>query len=501
MPLSHPYYKDLLALSSGFLFTLAFAPFNYAYLALIALSLLFYSWQNCSVKRAVIRGYLFGLSSFGLGVTWVYISIHDFGGADVLIAGGLSITFAAFWALFPAMAGGLIVFSQGFCKQRYQFLIMPIVWILIDYWRGYLILNGFPWLLCAYSQLSTPLAGYIPILGAYGTGFLLALTASLMILAWQTKNKLVMSLIISIWLIGAGLKTITWTHSIGEPLKVTLIQGNITQDKKWKPENRLNTLLLYKRQTEAHWDSQIIVWPETAIPAFLEAVDEFFLQPLKQQALAHNTDLIVSLPAQGNSETEVYNAVITLGKESGMYRKNHLLPFGEYLPWQPVSGFVLKTIGMRLGSFTAGGDNQPLLKAGGYNFITSICYEDAFGDANIAGLNNAAYLVNVTNDGWFGDSIEPHQHLQIAQMRSLETGRFMLRSTNTGATAIIAPDGSIQSQAPLFTETALTGTITPMGGVTPYSYLGDKPIIIILLLAFIGLLINGYLALQNKNNH
>jgi apolipoprotein N-acyltransferase len=500
MPLLRAYYGDLLALIAGLLFTLAFAPFNYSYLAIIAIVIVLMTWQHCSFKRALLRGYLFGLGCFGLGVTWVYISIHDFGGASAVIAGCFAIIFAAFWALFPALTAGLIIFSQRFMLSRYQFIIAPLIWLLIDYCRGYLLLNGFPWLLPAYSQLTTPLAGYIPLVGAYGTGFLLVLTASLLINAWQSKNKTLVVIVASIWLAGAGLKLITWTKPIGEPLKVSLIQGNITQDKKWKPENRLNTLMLYQRQTEAHWDSQIIIWPETAIPAFLEAVDEFFLQPLKQQALAHKVDLIVSLPAQGKGDDEVYNAVITLGKEAGMYKKNHLLPFGEYLPWQPLSGFVLKSIGIRLGNFSEGGDKQPLLTAGGYNFITSICYEDAFGDANIVGLENAAYLVNVTNDGWFGDSFEPHQHLQIAQMRALETGRYMLRATNTGATAIIAPDGHIQSQAPLFIETVLTDSIIPMSGLTPYSYLGDKPIIIALLLLLIGLLINSIKIISHEKH-
>ena len=195
-----------------------------------------------------------------------------------------------------------------------------------------------------------------------------------------------------------------------------------------------------------------------------------------------------------NATDEKYNAVMTLGKETGMYRKKHLLPFGEYLPWQPVSGFILNSLAIKLGNFTPGSIDQPLLKAGGYSFITSICYEDAFGDAGLTGLPDAAYLVNVTNDGWFGNSIEPHQHLQMARMRAMETGRFMLRATNTGVTAVIAPDGKIISQAPLFTATVLTETITPMAGMTPYANRGDTPFIIVLPVLFFGLLVYGRLS-------
>jgi apolipoprotein N-acyltransferase len=241
--------------------------------------------------------------------------------------------------------------------------------------------------------------------------------------------------------------------------------------------------------TEAHWDSAIIVWPETSIPAYLADVYDWFLLPLSDAARQHETDLIVSLPAHGDSEHERYNAVMTLGKETGIYRKKHLLPFGEYLPWQPVSGFILNSLAIKLGDFTPGAINQPLLTAGGYPFITSICYEDAFGDAGLRGLPDTAYLVNVTNDGWFGNSIEPHQHLQIARMRAMETGRFLLRATNTGVTAIVAPDGKIVSQAPQFTATVLTDMITPMGGMTPYARSGDQAMIYSMVLALLGFMI------------
>ena len=476
-------YWDLLAAIAGILFTLAFAPFDYAYLAPAALSMLFASWQDTTPRRAILRGYLFGLGSFGLGVSWVYISIHDFGGANWLSSSLLTCLFFGFWALFPALAGYLSVTILPKTRGLSSMMVMPVVFLLIEYFRGYWMLNGFPWLQIAYSQLETPLEGYIPIVGVYGTGFLAALTASVSVFIFQNnKHRLLLTAgLADVWATGSVLQTIKWTDAIGKPIQVSLIQGNISQDKKWLPENKLTTLRYYKAMTEAHWDSAVIVWPETSIPAYLSEVNAWFLLPLSKAAQQHNTDLIVSLPAHGNTEDEKYNAVMTLGKKIGMYRKKHLLPFGEYLPWQPVSGFILNSLAIKLGNFKSGGIAQPLLKAGGYSFITSICYEDAFGDAGIIGLPDAAYLVNVTNDGWFGNSIEPYQHLQIARMRAMETGRFLLRSTNTGVTAVVAPDGKIINQAPLFKATVLTGTITPMGGMTPYASAGDKPVIIALL--------------------
>ncbi|MGZ8220568.1 MAG: apolipoprotein N-acyltransferase, partial [Methylobacter sp.] len=482
---SNSKYWDFFAPIAGILLTLSFAPFDYSCFALLALMFLFASWQNSSAKRAALRGYLFGLGAFGSGVSWVYISMHDFGGAGVFGSSMLTGLFAAFWAVFPALAGYLSVKMKG----AGRIVLMPAIWILVEYVRGYWVLNGFPWFQIAYSQLETPLAGYIPVLGVYGTGFIVALTASIAVEAFRSGKKLLLVTALAVlWGAGGLLRHVTWTHEIGQPIRVSMIQGNIAQDQKWRPENKISTILKYIRMTGEHWDSNIIIWPETAIPAYLDQVKDAFLEPLSNAAKRHNTDLIISVPVQETAPAKNFNAVITLGKEQGIYRKIHLLPFGEYLPLQPLSGFVLDLINIRLGNFTPGAIDQPLLKAGGYPFITLICYEDAFGDLSIRGLADAAYLVNVTNDGWFGDSIEPHQHLQMARMRAMETGRFLLRSTNTGTTAVVSPKGEIVNQAPLFQETALTGTITPMGGMTPYAIWGDKPIIAAMVILLLGVL-------------
>ncbi|MGZ5070993.1 MAG: apolipoprotein N-acyltransferase [Methylobacter sp.] len=527
MPRSNSKYWDFGAPIAGILLTLSFAPFDYPYLALAAMMLLFAGWRNCSAKRAAIRGYLFGLGAFGSGVSWVYISMHDFGGAGVLESSLLTALFAGFWALFPALAGYVSVKVMPVNTGPVRVLWMPLIWILVEYLRGYWVLNGFPWFQLAYSQLDTPLAGYIPVLGVYGTGFIAALTASVAVEVFrrlasvdillllnagrgvnvqtlstlsldggfnpigQLKSPLRLIMVLAVlWGTGGLLRTVSWTHEIGQPIRVTMIQGNISQDQKWRPENKINTLKKYKRLTEEHWDSNVVIWPETAIPAYLDQVRDNFLMPLAADAKQHNTDLVISVPVQ---ETETapkknFNAVITLGKDEGVYRKTHLLPFGEYLPLQPLSGWVLDKVGIKLGNFTPGAPDQTLLRAGGYPFVTLICYEDAFGELAIRGLPAAAFLVNVTNDGWFGDSIEPHQHMQMARMRALETGRFLLRSTNTGMTGIISPEGQIVSRAPLFQETTLTGSITPMGGITPYANYGDMPVIGLMITLLLGLI-------------
>ncbi len=471
-PFSNLHWNGL-TLSAGLLFTLAFAPFDYPYLAPIALSLLFAAWQNTSAKQAALRGYCFGLGCFGLGISWVYISIHDFGGANSLAASLMTLLCAGFWGSFSAIAGYLCVKLQSPKAVNSSYLVMPVIWVGVEYLRGELVLNGFPWFQAAYSQLNTPLAGYIPILGAHGTSLIVALTASgcLALLSKLQYKAIIAGLLISVWALGGYLTTIEWTHENGAPIQVSLLQGNITQDQKWRPENKLKTLQWYQAMTEAHWDSALIVWPETAVPAYLADVQDNFIKPLNQAAIQHHSTVVVSLPIKNADTKERFNAVMTLGDTTGIYKKRHLLPFGEYLPLQPLSGFILDSLDIMLGQFTAGAKDQALLIGAGYPFSTSICYEDAFGALGLVNIEAAAFLINVTNDGWFGDSIEPAQHLQMARMRALETGRYLLRATNTGITAIINPKGLLLSQLPQFEATVLTGTIRPMTGLTPYARL------------------------------
>lgn len=488
---------ELAAPFIGVLLTLAFAPFDYTYAALPALMFLYKAWSLTSPKRAAWIGYLFGLGLFGSGIWWVYISIHDFGGGDVFSSIALTLLLICLWACFPALTAALAARVLKSPVVWLRILAMALLWVAVEYFRGYWLLNGFPWLQIAYSQLLSPLAGFAPLVGVYGIGFLLAASAFAMVEMLHRKlvpiNGLIFLLLI--WGGGALLKTVKWTQAIGEPIKITLVQGNIGQGQKWQPDQRLNTLKLYRELTEQHWDSNVIIWPETAIPAFLEEVKAFYLDPLAAEARRHNTDLVVSLPTSGQGR-EYFNSVLALGEKQALYHKNHLLPFGEYLPLQPLSGWVLDLIQIPLGDFTAGADRQPLLMAGGYPFIATICYEDAFGEQVARQIEEAAYIVNLTNDAWFGDTSQPHQHMQMAQMRALETGRYLVRATNTGVTGFIAPDGSISKAGPLFTTIVVTDSIVPMGGMTPYARIGDK--LVFTMLTLLVLMVYGVVKIAGR---
>ncbi|MBD9355338.1 apolipoprotein N-acyltransferase [Methylomonas sp. EbA] len=454
---------------------MAFAPYDYAYAAVAALMFMYWVWQQQAPNRAALSGYLFGLGLFSTGIWWTYISIHDFGGGDPYSAIALTALLVAVWALFPALTGWMIAKTLLWSGPWLRIIAAAIVWVTVEYFRGYWLLNGFPWLQIAYSQLSTPLAGFAPLVGVYGVGFLLALSAFAAVEMFRGKLTVLRCLpvLVSIWVGGWYLQSVAWTQAAGAPIKVTLVQGNIGQDQKWQKNQKLNTLRLYQELTEQHWDSDVIIWPETSIPAFLSQVKEFYIDPLQTAAQAHGVDLVVGLPSSGQGK-DYYNSVMTLGEKQALYHKNHLLPFGEYLPLQPLSGWVLDKLQIPLGDFAAGGDQQTLLTAGGHAFVTTICYEDAFGELVARQVADAGYIVNMTNDAWFGDSSQPHQHMQMARMRALETGRYLVRVTNTGVTGFVGPDGALRSQAPLFNTTTLTDYIVPMSGLTPYVMLGDK---------------------------
>ncbi len=462
-----------LALTMGAVQNVSFAPYGWSWLALPPLMFLYAVWTRAARPR--LASYVFGLGVFGCGVWWVYISIHDYGGGDAAGSIALTVFFVMFWALFPWLAAAAAAWIARRTGGLARVCAAAAAWEAVEYFRGDFLLNGFPWLQIGYSQIDTPLAGYAPVLGVYGIGFLLAASAFLLVeLGWRRLPWPYVWLLALVWGGGAGLRQISWSQAAGPPFEAVLLQGNISQDLKWRSEEKLKTLKLYRDLTDRHWDARLIIWPETAIPAFFSQVKDFYLKPLAADAERHGVDLVVSLPFEGEDK-DYYNSVLTLGAEIALYHKHHLLPFGEYLPLQPLSGWVLGWLNIPLGEFSAGDKRQPLLQAAGYPFVTTICYEDAFGAEVAVQSAEAAFLVNVTNDAWFGESAQPFQHLQMAQMRALETGRYLLRATNTAVTAVVGPDGRVREQAPPFQTAALTAWVTPMSGVTPYARFGDAP--------------------------
>jgi len=456
---------------------LAFAPFGLWPLALLAPAALLLAWRGASPRRAAVRGYLYGLGLFALGTSWVYVSMHRFGGLDTPLAAALTALFVLFLAAFPATVGWAWArLSGGRLTAVTALLLFPALWGLVEWIRG-LIFTGFPWLLLGYAHTDAPLAGLFPLLGVYGVSLASATLAGL--LAWAldaprrrgaTALAALIAALALAWVVGRP----TWTTASGEPLTVALVQGNVPQDIKWLPEQRAPTLNRYLELTRRHWDADLVVWPETAVPAFAHQVSAF-LARLDEEARRTRTALLIGLPVREPASPRYYNAMLALGDGEGEYRKHHLVPFGEYLPLRGLLGGVLDFFQIPLSDFSAGPARQPLVRLAGLPVGVSICYEDAFGEEMLYQFPEAAFLVNASNDAWFGDSFAPHQHLQIARARALESERWMVRATNTGITALIDPQGRIQAQAPAFQVTTLTGTIQPRTGHTPYTRWGNVP--------------------------
>lgn len=468
-------YKQRLAVlaatASGALLPLAFAPYNLTFMAFLSPVLLLLLLRKLPPIKAALLGYVFGLGYFGHGVYWVYFSIHHFGNAPLWLAVIIMLGMVAILATYVALLA--FVLNRFFSANnglRYL-LAFPSFWLALEMLRGVLF-TGFPWLSLGYSQIDAALSTWAPLVGVLGVSYGVALSVGgLLCVVTQTtmRLKLIAILIIStVWFSTLLLKGVIWVETAGKPINVALLQGNVPQEIKWMRSFHQINLDIYLKMSRQHRNADLIVWPETAIPAFYHRVKEDFLRELSQEASRYDSDIILGLPVMSESTGNYFNGLYSVRHPGSFYFKRHLVPLGEYLPLKPFSSIILDFLNIPMSDFSAGEKHQALLRGAGYAFASSICYEDAFQQSSLDGLPAAAYLVNVSNDTWFGDTIAPYQHLQMARMRALESGRYMLRSTNTGLTAIIDSRGKVKRQAPMFSRFALRGEITPLQGATPF---------------------------------
>jgi len=480
----HP--TDALAAVSGAVLVLAFAPYHVFPLAIVCLAILFGLWQHYP-QRAMWQTWLFCLGQLGFGVSWLHISFYEFSGIPLPLAVVLTALFVMCVAACFLLAGWLVRYRAKSLVWNYV-LYFPALWLSIEWFKSW-FLTGFPWLTLGYSQIdNVPLAGYAPLLGVYGVSAVLLITAgALAYCVDRRKPEVVVCLsVLLLWGIGWFHYHAEWTHNDGGPLSVSLIQGNMGQDQKWLPETRIPTLKMYQQLTEAHWESDLIIWPETAIPAMYHQVKQYYLAPLAKKASAHHTALIIGIPEY--EDKRYYNSVVALGgdKPARFYRKIHLVPFGEFMPLQTLLAPLLSWLSIPMSNFSPGEEAQPMLTVRNQPVNTTICYEDAFGEDMIRNLPAAKLLVNVSNDAWFGDSLAPHQHLQMARMRALEMGRYMVRGTNTGVSAVIGPQGEIQQALPQFKRGVLVDhAVYFRVGATPYTRWGNWGVMGLLMVFFV----------------
>lgn len=480
-----------IVLIAGALITLTLAPFNIWPLALIACIVLYLGISDLSPRQAALRSWWFGFGLFASGTSWVYVSIHDYGAASAPLAFFLTVFFVAGLALFLALFGWL---WARFLRQKSHSisnaLAFAALWVAIEAFRGW-FLTGFPWLYIGYSQLSGPLAGFAPIGGVWLVSFLLVLTSIVLLLLfknsrWQSRLPNALLLLV-IWGSGVALQSYQWTQSAGEPLSVTAIQGNIEQNLKWDPEQIEAQLMLYQSLTLNAAPSDLIIWPETAVP-ILKDQAQGYLNSMERIISRQDSALITGLPLRQNDDNgnlRYYNAITTLGDSQGEYLKQKLVPFGEYVPLQDLLRGLIAFFDLPMSDFARGSSQQTPLIAKGYKIAPYICYEVVYPEFATKLAAQSDILLTISNDTWFGTSIGPMQHLQMAQMRALEAGRWMIRATNNGVSALIDPQGQISATVPQFEQAVLRGSVVPMQGLTPYLRWQSWPLILLCALCLI----------------
>ncbi len=482
-----PRKLDSICLLAGALLPLAFAPFKLFPLGVLMPAILFSLWLGCSPQRAAWRGFLFGCGMFGIGTSWIYVSLHTYGNMPVPLAGLAVVLFTAILAAFPALVGNLQGRYRHSNSNVQLLLVIPALWVLAEWLRGW-FLTGFPWLHLGYSQVPSALSGVAPWLGVYGVSLAVAMSAALVVRGLCDRRQLWRRYVPGLallWAVGWFAGTINWTQPVGDPIRVTLVQANIPLAAKWAPEQRQSILEAYFQLSTRASDPDLIIWPEAAMPAYLDEIDSQYLAHLRRYARDTNSDFLIGVVER--DQGRYYNSVISLGSSPGIYRKRHLVPFGEFLPFKTVSGWLLNYLNIPMSDFSAGEDKQKPIRAAGQAIGLSICYEDAYGEEIIRALPEATFLVNVSEDAWFGNSLAPYQRLQMSRMRALETSRVMLRVANTGLSAVIDSRGEVVVRTPQFQPYVLTREIQPLQGSTPYTKFGNWVVIMLTcLLAGLG---------------
>jgi apolipoprotein N-acyltransferase len=471
----------LIPFLAGAATVLAFAPVGVFPLAIATFAFLSHLWMHAPPRQCFLRGFWFGFGLYGAGVSWVYVSLHTFGGMPAPLAGFFTVGYCAFLALFPAAAGWLQARIPAPDPVR-ACLLIPSAWVLFE-WTLEWLFTGFPWLAIGYAAVGWPLQGYAPIGGVYLLTFTTLAVAGLLWVLVHDRRKLA-PLAAIVVLLGAGqaLQTLRWTRPSGEPVAAALLQGNIEQEMKFSPQRYPAIFDAYARLAE-ETSARLIVLPETALPRFYHRISPVELARLEAAARRNDGDLLLGVPYQDGED--YYNSVVTLGvSPSQSYHKVHLVPFGEFIP--PGFGWVLQILRIPLSDFSRGSPDQPPLRVAGQRIAANVCYEDVFGEEMAARAADATLLVNMSNVAWFGDSLAPAQHLQIGRLRAIESGRMHLTATNTGITAAIDRDGRVLGRLPQFTEARLEVAAQGYEGVTPYMRWHDWPIVVfsLALLAF-----------------
>ncbi|NQD36853.1 apolipoprotein N-acyltransferase [Permianibacter sp. IMCC34836] len=482
----------LIPVLAGALFPLAFAPIALPWFALLSLTLLLLSWQHATAKQAAWRGFLWGFAAFVVGVSWVHVAIRDFGEAPLALSLFLTGGMVAILALFPALAGWALV--RCFPTASARLIAFAPLWVLAEYLRGH-VFSGFPWLFAGYSQTDTWLGNLLPLLGVYGASLAVALLAALLLLVAKPQPgqrrihfvaRVTTALVLVLLLTPVSSKPAQQaeTTTAAPSLSVALVQANIEQSLKWQPE-QLNRILNQYQQLTTPLLGKVdaVIWPEAAIPSFAHYLGDYFPN-LDAAARASNTALVTGLPVQ-DADGRYFNSIVGYGTAAGRYDKRHLVPFGEYVPFQSMLRGLFAFFNLPMSGFSEG-EHGAVMTVAGQKMVGAVCYEIAYPELvrdNVLSLRgDPGYLLTVSNDAWFGGSWGPWQHLQIARTRAMENGLPVIRATVTGVSAIIDADGRIQHSLPQFETAILRARISAAKPDTLWVHWGLWPVSILIAL-------------------
>ena len=461
---------------------LAFSPFNWFWLMPFLLAGLFLIQHSLSAKRAAQSGFAFGFAVFGVGVSWVYVSISTFGGMPMLLAGFCVVVFISILSLYPALAAWL------YCRCKHSNILLqllcvvPAFWVVTEVLRNYLF-GGFPWLEVGYSLSGTTIDSWATVIGIHGLSFIVVILAGcLAVLILSKGYAKVIPVAVFVGFYGGAivLSNYEWTEPKGEPLNVSLVQSVIAIETKWDPNQRQNIRDKYFQLSAKYPDADLIIWPEAAISSSLDQLGSTFFDDLQQLRKPLLAGFVDRVPVDGTNK--YYNAAALFAEEADIYRKQHLVPFGEYMPLRFILEPITRYLNIPNSSLSAWSDDQSPMYFKGHKLGLSICFEEAFPADMRDVATDADVLINLSEDAWFGRSLGPHQRLQMAQVRAIETGRPSLRSSNTALTSLIDHNGRIVKMTKDYEEDVLNVSVQPRSGQTLYMRFGDSLIFIVLFL-------------------
>ncbi len=480
---------NLLTLVCGALVTLSLAPFGVWPLGIVAACLLRALLEDQARSVVLWRSWLFGIGLFSSGTSWIYVSIQEHGHASVMLASFLVVLFCLGLALLFNLTAGIFYSLVNTRTPRANWLLFPAYIVLGEWFKTWLI-TGFPWIFIGYAHLETPLAGWAPIGGVLAISFIAALTGSVLF-EWLSgrgrRLPLMTALVAALWVGGWLAQRIDWVEPAGEPVQVAMIQPDIPQSIKWQPGAFNRIIQTYLDMSADLWGTELLIWPEAAIPRLHESATPL-LEQLDKKAGQSGSTLITGIPYRdpgADGHSKLYNSVLALGAGSGVYFKQHLVPFGEYVPLENLLRGLIGFFDLPMSSFSWGPADQVPLMAGEWSLAPFVCYEVVYPAMVANDAQRADFILNISNDSWFGRSIGPPQHFEIARMRALENGRYLIRGTNNGISGIVDHRGRILVTAPQFTRTTIRGEAVPMRGHTLYGRTGNTPLIVGLCLLFL----------------